>query len=174
MFFLWQALPPSHANPSFTHKTCCCPHDTSVDCLIVKKAQAHVLSISRYMQCYFTVYRLFPKYCSIQKSENNFSTPSLYVNTNKIKMLCYRTSVAFFFSRKQSTWNFKMCSISNRIIKRLEVNNAPTVTDNKTYLLEQTRYLPILMHKSVTNICKGRKSNLLICKNKSQILQVLL
>lgn len=30
------------------------------------------------------------------------------------------------------------------------------------------------MHKSITNICKGRKSNLFTCKNKSQILQVLL
>lgn len=88
--------------------------------------------------------------------------------TNKIKN---RTMLAFFFLGKQSTWNLKLqflCSAN----KRLEVNNAATVTENKTYLLEQTRYLLIPTNiKAFLKVCKKEKSNLLI---KLQILHVLL
>lgn len=53
-----------------------------------------------------------------------------------------QTLLASSFLATQSTWNYKLqflCSAN----KRLEVNNAPTVTENKSYLLEQTRFLLI-------------------------------
>lgn len=61
------------------------------------------------------------------------------------------------FLGKQSTWNYKLhflCSAN----RRLEVNNAPTVTEKKTYLLEQTRYLLISTNSKGLKSAKREKS----------------
>lgn len=74
-------------------------------------------------------------------------------------MLSYKTMLAFFFLGKQSTWNYKLqflCSAN----KRLEVNNAPNVTESKTYLLEQTRHLLISTNiKASKNLQKEEKQS---------------
>lgn len=80
-------------------------------------------------------------------------------------MLSYKTILAFFFLGKQSTSNYKLqflCSVN----KRLEVNNAPNVTESKIYLLEQTRHLLIS-----TNI-KASKKNLQKEEKQSTDLQI--
>lgn len=109
----------------------------SSDCLLAQKAQDSVLFqdtcsvILLWKEHFLNIApfrKLKKKYLSLHS-----------MLTNKIKN---RTMLAFFFLGKQSTWNLKLqflCSAN----KRLEVNNAATVTENKTYLLEQTRYLLI-------------------------------